>query len=182
MTLSDEQVIDIAERKLAELNLSPNGEYRTVLSYVRRYELNESGDEFINPETIEYTVCFYRTFNGVDLLSDKEEGIVVSFNKYGLTELQYKWSNLEVVNSTQLLNSETISQNQAKAVYQSTIVEASNDVTGNSLSTGITEPVIQSAYLQVGDEMKPVWVCSPNGAYGNHVFIDMNTGEQIVLP
>lgn len=181
MKLSDEQVIEVAKRKLEELNLTPNGEYRTVISYVRRYELSESGEEFVNPETIEYTVRFYRTFNGVDLLSDKEEGIVLSFNKYGLTELQYKWSDLQVVNKTQLVATNTISQDQAKIIYKDAVKGTADDLVNGSASKKMDEPVIRFAYLQVGDEVKPVWVCSSDGFYGNHIFIEMNTGEHLLI-
>ena len=117
----------------------------------------------------------------MDLLSDKGEGIVLSFNKYGLTELQYKWSNLQVVNKAQLVTTTAISQEQAKTIYQNAVKKTSDDLADGSTSARIDEPIIRIAYLQVGDEVKPVWVCSSDGSYGDHIFIEMNTGKQLSL-
>lgn len=179
--LSDAQAAAVAVETLGDLGLTPNGEYRTCVSYVRRYTLDPNDGQFINPETIEYTVYFYRTYNGIDLLSDEQDGIVVSFNKYGLTELQYKWRDVQIVADAKLKSTSLVTVEQAKNEYLSIVEERTADVTVNSDNTNTAAPVIKMAYLQVGSEVKPVWVCSSNGNYGDHIFVDMNTGAQIML-
>lgn len=56
-----------------------------------------TGGQIHEPETIEYVVSFYRTYNGIDILSDQEDGILVSFDANGLTELRYLWRDVEYV-------------------------------------------------------------------------------------
>lgn len=70
-----------------------------------------------------------------------------------------------------------ISASQAKEIYMQ-YSEASDAVYSATLSRN--EPIIKMAYLQIGDTVHTVWVCSEENGYGNHVFIDAKTGEQII--
>ena len=181
LELSEKQAVEVAVQKLNELGLEPKGEYRTEVSVVRRYELEANVDQFVNPETIEYTVCFYRTHNGVDIITDQDDGIVVSYNKYGISELQYKWRDVQLVTNVQFMTTNSTTQEEARIIYRS-ILGQENITTTQSSSTTFIDPVVKAAYLQVGNVVRPVWVCSSDGTYVNHIYIDMNTGEQVVMP
>lgn len=167
---SEKQAVEAAVEKLEELGLAPTGEYRTKVSFVERYTvIGLDGGDFADPETVEYTVIFYRMFNGADMVSDSEDGIIISFDVYGITELRYKWRNIQVTEDAPFIAVDFATQEQAKGIYLS----LANDPPA--------DPVIKAAYLQRGDVVTPIWVCSPDGHYGKHILLDMNTGEQIVL-
>ncbi|MBQ3215798.1 MAG: hypothetical protein IJB11_06755, partial [Oscillospiraceae bacterium] len=144
---------------------------------VQRYLITDTSADLADPEDIEYTVCFYRTYNGIDIISDQEDGIVVSFNKYGLTELQYHWRDLQIVR-TQHSKTGVITREQAQRIGRASLY-----ATNSAALSSTDEPASNTwlAYVQVDDEVKCVWVCSTNGGYGNSILIDAITGEQIYM-
>ena len=179
LALSDKQAVATALQQLDALGIAPDGDYKASVSYVRRYEMDLNSDVISEPETIEYNVCFYRTYNGIDLLSDQGDGIVVSFDKYGLTNLQYKWRDVQIVTDAELMTANTVTSEQAKSIY---LANVEKNAQNNLEETNLEEPqdsIVSLAYLEINGEMRPVWVCSPDGGYGNHIFIDAQSGEQI---
>lgn len=179
--LTDEEAIDIAERYLLQLGIFPEGSYRTSVNKTERRTLNLIDNQFSSPEVIEYSVCFYRTYNGIDLLSDQDDGIIVSFNKEGLTELKYLWREIELVTNGPDERMEALSMNQGVMISK----EQAQDIYRNNidelLSGNTTEPVITTAYLQLNNTVRPVYVFSTDYHYANSIFIDMYTGEVLVV-
>ena len=181
LALSDKQAVAAALQQLDALGIAPDGDYKASVSYVRRYQMDLNSDSFSEPETIEYIVRFYRTYNGIDMLSDQGDGIVVRFDKYGLTNLQYKWRDMQIATDAELMSASAVTSAQAKNMYLAAVEEDTPDRQLASNTGEIAEPVVTQAYLEIDNEMRPVWVCSPDGGYGNHIFIDMQTGEQITV-
>ncbi|MBQ7822579.1 MAG: hypothetical protein IJ338_00105 [Bacteroidaceae bacterium] len=175
--LTDSEAILAAEQELDKLGLLPQDSYRTVVSRIERIKLDLSGEQENVQETVEYTVSFYRTHNGIDVLSDQEDGIIVGFNKDGLTELRYMWRNLSVVASDALGTSKKITFQQAQEACQTALVrgeqiKTTRDAEGISKSFFVT-----TAYLQIDNAVKPVWAFSTDNSYANCIFVDMYTGN-----
>lgn len=164
-TITDEEAVAMAEKKLLELDLLPQGEYRTSVSATQRMKFNSDGTGFLDPEIIEYSVSFYRTYNGIDLISDEEDGILITFNKYGISRLTYFWRNIEAVENDSKMLMKPITEMQAKAIFN------------EKSKMNCADPVVSVAYLQRDDIVNPVWVFSSDTGYANSVFIDMYTGE-----
>lgn len=181
LALSDKQAVATALQQLDALGIAPDGDYKASVSYVHRYEMDLNSGAVSAPETIEYSVCFNRTYNGIDMLSDQGDGIVVSFDKYGLTNLQYKWRDVQVVTDAELMSASAVTSTQAKNIYLAAVEEDAPDVQVATNTGETLEPVVTQAYLEIDNEVRPVWVCSPEGGYGNHIFIDMQTGEQLTV-
>ena len=180
-TLSDDDAVDTALQMLGELNLKPDGDYRAQVSVSKRYKVDLIENQLSAPETVGYTVAFYRTYNGLDVLSDEEDGIVVSFDKYGLKSLNYKWRDITVVEASRPMSTNAISMDQAKSMYVSAMNLSAQASTTAFNTDNVVDPVIRMAYLQIDGEMRPVWVCASGYGYGNHIFIDMQTGDQIYI-
>ena len=69
------------------------------------------------------------------------------------------------------MSTSTVTSEQALQIYQNTFGSEEQSA----------EPYVSTAYIQIGSEVRPVWVCSADGNYGNHIMIDMVTGEQITV-
>ena len=179
--LSDQQAVSTALQYLNTLGLTPDGDYKASVSYARRYEIDVSNNPVSAPETIEYNVCFNRTVNGIDLLSDQGDGIVVSFDKYGITKLQYKWRDVQTVTAAKNVQSGVVTSEQAENIYLAVLKEASQEASVAASIEVTQAPVVTLAYMEIDGQIKTVWACSPNGAYGNHIFIDAQTGQQLVI-
>lgn len=175
--LSDSEAIAIAEQELDNLGLFPQGTYRTVVSKINRVKMYLSGEKRNDPETVEYTVSFYRTYNGIDVISDQEDGIMVSFNKDGLTDLRYYWRDLAFSTSNRSVANTKTTMQQAHDIYKSAIASGEYISTTKSVEAEAESAIITVAYMQIGDIVKPVWVFSTDNSYTNCIFIDMYTGE-----
>lgn len=175
--LTDCEAIAVAKQELEKLGLLPQNDYRAVVSRIDRVKLDLSGKQENTPETIEYTVSFYRTHNGIDIVSDQEDGIIVSFNKDGVTELRYLWRNLEVSANKNLTANKHITLQQAQEVYELALGSGEQVKSAKSAEIEAATPCATTAYLQIGDEVKPVWVFSTDNNYANCIFVDMYTGE-----
>lgn len=176
--LAEDEAIDTALQMLTDLDLAPEGNYRAKVSVVNRYSLVFEESELPAPETIEYMVSFYRTYNGLDVISDEEDGIVVAFDKYGLTALNYKWRDINLVSNNEFTLTKAITEDQAKEIYLNAM-NLNDQYTRTSSGSKFTAPVTRMAYLQIDQEMRLVWVCAPGNGYGNHIFIDAKTGGQL---
>ena len=172
--LNDSEAIAKAEELLDELGILPKDNYRAVVSRTERVKLELTGSQNPPPETIEYTVSFYRTHNGIDILSDQEDGIIVSFNKHYLTELRYYWRELASTRSIYTPDLTKISLEEARNIYRSSI---SNSEAFQTTESTI-EPVFTTiAYMQIDNQVTPVWAFSTDNNYTNAIFVDMYTGE-----
>jgi len=174
--LTNDQAIQIAERQLNELGLLPKGEYRASVSRIQRVRLNLNNEFNETPETVEYTISFYQTLNGIDVVSDEEDGIIVSFNRNGLTQLSYLWRNMELITCDLRLGNAYITYEQAQAIYQSEINSAKSVIT-TRVSSDLNNNNCSVAYLQMCGETRPVYVFSSNDGYSNCIIVDMYSGE-----
>lgn len=171
-SLTDDEAVDKALKILGDLGLAPEGSYRARVSSMNRAVLNLDGNQPSSPEAVEYTVMFYQTYNGLDIISDEEDGIIVTFDKFGLTSLNYKWRNMKFIEKSPLTSTELITKEQAEAIYIDTMCLA-------ELYEGPAGPFIDQVYLQTDQEVRIVWVCALNDYYTNALFIDMQTGEPL---
>lgn len=79
------------------------------------------------------------------------------------------------------MSTNAISMDQAKSMYVSAMNLSAQASTTAFNTDNVVDPVIRMAYLQIDGEMRPVWVCASGYGYGNHIFIDMQTGDQIYI-
>lgn len=170
---TDAEAAAMAEQALADLGLLPQGDYRIGISRIQRTGLDLNGGEAAS-ETIEITARFYRTCNGVDVLSDKKDGILLCLQKGGIARLHYLWRDMETAENPRENPDGTLPLDQAKAIWQRDFHTA--------LRGEIPEnPVITTAYLQRENTVSPVWVFSTDEDYINPICVDMYTGEFLSL-
>lgn len=167
-TLSDDEAVAVAEQTLEKLGLLPTDNYRTAVSKVQQANVNVDSADMSAPKTIEYTVCFYRTYNGMDILSDEDDGILITLNKDGVSRLTYLWRNMQTAKNPHAASTKLTAQ-QAQAVYEQVMTDAN--------SAAQIAPIITAAYLQTDGETRAVWAFSSDVGYVNSVFVDMYTGE-----
>ena len=175
MSITEDEAVKIALRMLKDLGLSPTGDYRATVSTINRYRMDLTGQSVVTPETIEYTVSIYRTVNGLDFVSDEEDGIVISFDKYGLTTLHYKWRDVATTSVQQVATTRNaITEQQARNTYKEQMAQSGMDLSDDEI-------IVRKAYVQDGQNVRTVWVCSYDCGYGNHIFVDCNSGEIITI-
>ena len=186
--LTNEQVVEIAKRELSKLGLLPQDEYRIGITTKERTFLDITGRTICEPETIEYSVFFYRTYNGVDIISDKEDGILISFDKNGLTELRYLWRDAIIVEKPELAvssiaTSDYLTFEQAQKIYNAQWESADQMADAIELDDALTDecPFARMTYLQTENGTRLVWVFSTSENYTNSVCIDARTGEIITM-
>lgn len=177
--LSDPEAISVAENLLDEQGLLPSDNYRASVSKVQRINMDLSGGKGEVPDTIEYIVFFYRTHNGIDVLSEQEDGILLSFDAKGLTELRYFWREIDCNTDIKNVAKNILSISQATEIFKNEI-----DVGKSVVSS--TDPnnynrYVSVAYLQMADTVRPVYVFSTDTNYANSIFVDMYTGEVLNL-
>ena len=174
--LTDAEAISFAKQQLNILGLMPQCDYRATVSKVNRYEINLSGGQNTTPETIEYTVTFYRLFNGIDVISNQEDGIMVSFNKNGLTELRYLWREMEIATECKAPESGVLTLFQAQALCRDAGISQNQISTDDTICNGEYQNATV-AYLQIDNEVRPVYVFASDDCYTNCTFVDMVTGD-----
>lgn len=168
-SLTDAEAIAAAEKILAELGLLPKDSYQVRVATIDRIQMNLTGGKQQPPETIEYTVCFYRTFAGIDVITDQEDGIVVGISANGLVELRYFWRDMIVETSDERIAVTAITPAQAQSICEK---ENQMDMKGWYISV---------AYLQIDESTKPVYVFSTDDCYTNSVYVDIYTGEILTI-
>lgn len=169
--ISDKEAVSQAKEILSELGLLPGGGYRTRVSRVTTSSLDLNGgqnDSFITTECI---VSFYRVCNGVDAVSDLEDGIMLSFGKSGVHSLQYFWRDMEI----RRLDTDGKVPLTAEQAYQIYIDQW--DERHGTCCDPCSEPVIKQAYYQSGNTTRPCWVISEDDEYLNAWWIDMYSGQ-----
>ncbi len=179
-TLTNEQAIREALQLLSELGIAPQNEYRATVSNIQRYNVALDGTINNSPEVIEYMVSFYRTYNGIDVISDKEDGILISFNANGITELRYLWRDIAATERIQNNNPTYITVNQAQEAYRSELaantLASSSNIDENSDAANVI-----TAFLEIDNEVHPVYVFSSDNGYSNAIFVDLVTGEVLTF-
>jgi len=167
--ITDEEAIRQAQNYLSELGLLPKDAYRTEVSRVNRSELDLTGDASAS-ETLYINVCFYWVFNGVDVMSDQEDGILLSFDAQGIRSLQYFWRTIET--TTLSKDATPISSEDAHRIF----LEQWDSRHGTCCEPH-QNPEIFRAYAQFDGVSRPCWVIAEDKQYTNAWFIDMFTGE-----
>lgn len=51
----------------------------------------------------------------------------------------------------------------------------------SGLNLSDDEVIVRKAYVQDGQNVRTVWVCSYDYGYGNHIFVDCHSGEIITI-
>ena len=168
--MTDEEATRQATTYLNKLGLLPTDQYRTVVSRVTRSAINLNGEENLPPETVSINVTFYRVFNGIDVISDQEDGILLSFDAQGLSSLQYFWRSVEASEIPE--EATPISAEYAYQIYQ-----VQWDTRHGTCCDPSENPEIFNAYLHLNGVTRPCWVIAEENPYINAWFIDMLTGE-----
>lgn len=171
LELTDAEAAARGEGFLRNLGLLPEGGYRTRVSRVSRSVVDVMGTGSGEAATVEYTISFYRVFRGVDVVSDAEDGIMLSFDARGITDLRYYWRELEV-RTTDVGTGSPITREDAHRIYRELW-----DVRHGDCCDPCPDPDIREAYLQSGSVTRPCWVVSEDKEYTNAWWIDMYTGE-----
>lgn len=180
--LTNDQVITIAKQILNELGLLPQDGYRVGVTATERTRLDLTGENTYESEAIEYTVFFYRTYNGIDLISNDQDGILISFDKQGLTELSYLWRDISVTENVELAANnmtmgEILTLEEAQTIYFThwdNPDEIESFVGTNDVGTE-EWPFAKMAYLQTDNTTKLVWIFSTGNNYQNGFCIDAKT-------
>ncbi|MDD6200517.1 MAG: DNRLRE domain-containing protein [Firmicutes bacterium] len=178
--LTNDEAVTIAEQYLADLGLAPDGDYRATVSRIQRYELCLDSDQCCSPDTIEYTVSFYRTVNGIDIISDQGDGILIGFNENGVTDLRYLWRDIEFVSKQNVLTENIVTMDKALEIFQAELDSTSQIIAANELLNNDTTRTT-TAYMQIGNEIRPVYAFSSDAGYANCIFVDVLTGEVLSI-
>ena len=120
----------------------------------------------VNTETVGWTVKFYHTYDGVPVLSDDNEGIVVSLTKDGLRSLEYNWSTIVPQQKQQ----DTLkTEDQAKELYL-------NEMAKDDMES-VKHIDYQQVYFYQSGQTVPFYVFGDNGPFMNPIYINAVTGE-----
>ncbi len=168
--MTDDEALRQATAYLNELGLLPKDEYRTVISRVNQTEMDLAEGKDSSPETVWIDVFFYRVFNGVDVISDQEDGILLSFDAQGICSLRYFWRSVETTRISK--DAKPISAEDAHQVYLDQW-----DSRHGSCCEPHENPEIFRAYVQINGVSRPCWVIAEDNMYTNAWCIDMFTGE-----
>lgn len=160
--------VNMAKSKLSDLGLLPDGGYRIEVSKSVRQKLNLESGGVSQPEVMDYSVKFYRQLNGMDLLSDEDDGIVVDINRSGVSRLSYRWRNMKI---NKLTAAKIISKDAAKNIYI-------DDMASKCAETRI-DAKQSSAYALLDGKVIPVWIFSEGEQYSNITAVNAITGEVI---
>jgi len=163
VTFNENTAIAIAKQKLNSARLLPDNNYRVSVDYLVQRTLTPESPDFGEPEIIQYNVYFYRTMNGYDVISDKDDGILISIDNDGVTQMKYRWRDIVPKPTTYNISSSALTNSKNK--YSKTNV--------------ITGKVISSAYYYKDDAAMPVMVFDDDGDYTNSVFVDVFTGKVV---
>lgn len=168
--MTDEEALRQAQEYLNELGLLPKDAYRTYVSRVNRLAMDLTGGAEAKPETVEIHVFFYRVFNGADVLSDEEDGILLSFDAQGICALRYLWRSIETSKISE--DAKPISSEAAYHIYLDQW-----EIKHGTCCEPYENPEIFRAYVQFDGVSRPCWVIAEDIKYTNSWFVDMFTGE-----
>ena len=168
--MTDEEALRQAKEYLNDLGLFPKDAHRTYVSRVNRSSLDLTGGGESQSETVIIDVFFYRVFNGVDVLSDEEDGILLSFDANGIRNLSYLWRDIEVSKISK--DAKPISSEEAYQIYLDEW-----ETRHGTCCEPCKNPEILSAYIHFNGVSRPCWIISEDKMYTNAWSIDMFTGE-----
>jgi hypothetical protein len=153
----------MAKRELNSAGLLPDNNYRISVDYLVQRTLTSANPDFSDPVIIQYNVYFYRTINGYDILSDKDDGILISIDNDGIVQMKYRWRDVVPKSTTYNISSSALTN--CKNEYSETC--------------SIKEKIISSAYYYKDGNAMPIMVFDDDGDYTNSVFIDVFTGKVV---
>lgn len=168
--MTDDEALRQAQKYLKELGLLPKDAYRTYVSRVNRSAMDLTGGGESQSETVMIDVFFYRVFNGVDVLSDQEDGILLSFDAKGVRSLRYLWRDMDISGISK--EEKPITSEEAYQIYLTQW-----DTRHGSCCEPCANPEILRGYVHIDGVSRPCWVIAENKMYTNAWCIDMFTGE-----
>ncbi|MDD4324468.1 MAG: RICIN domain-containing protein [Eubacteriales bacterium] len=163
VTFNEDIAIEMAKRELNSAGLLPDNNYRISVDYLVQRTLTSANPDFSDPVIIQYNVYFYRTINGYDILSDKDDGILISIDNDGIVQMKYRWRDVVPKSTTYNISSSALTN--CKNEYSETC--------------SIKEKIISSAYYYKDGNAMPIMVFDDDGDYTNSVFIDVFTGKVV---
>ena len=160
--MDEETSIELAKNELKDLGLLPNSEYSIEVDVIQPFEKN---------------IYFLPVYNGLDIVSDEEDGIIVCINKNGLDTLQYYWRDIVPVSDTNPISTDSLlDENEAMKVYKRELARNHPEIA----EEGDDWPIIVSqVYRYIDGNSVKAWVFSDGQKYLNPIYIDMLTGEPI---
>ena len=170
MKMSDEEAIHQAEEYLNDLGLLPTDAYRTSVSRTSFTEIDPVNGAESSPITTSIDVFFYRVFNDLDVVSDQDDGIILSFDANGIDRLEYFWRPIETGKITEA--GKPISADDAYQVYLDQW-----DTRHGTCCEPCNDPVIRKVYAQFNGVTRPCWVVAEDEKNLNAWYIDMFTSE-----
>jgi len=176
LQMSEEQAVELAKSYLDNLGLFPaDSNYRVSVSNIQKSLLDIATGEFSDSEIIDFTVSFVRQINGIDVFSDKGDGISISFDANGITRLHHNWRNMTVEQAQRRVTNDQISFEQA--------VEAYKELHSENYSADYLPAMVNvsNAYVIRDGVVTAVWVFSEEHDLLNMVMIDFTTGEKIIM-
>lgn len=145
----------------------PTTDYRAVVDRMEIRLLNSPDLSFSAPKTVEYTVRFYKTYRGIDIVTNEGDGITLRFNKNGFSDINYYWRDILETNSK--LSHISIQKESAITAFQRDYpVEAQN------------APYVSQAFVMENGVLKRAWVVGTEPDYVNAEFFDMETGDHLL--
>ncbi len=179
VNISEKDAVKKAKDSLRDLDLLPSDKYSVYISSVQRYPMIFDEDDTITlePDIVEYTVKFVHNFDGKEMFSKDDEGIVVSINKNGISRIKKTWSKVSYNNTIKLndSNGNIIWVNEAIETFTTNYEKLFNNT--DDTENVIVDEVDGAYYLFNGDVI-PVWMFAFDG-YKSKVFINAHTGELI---
>ena len=128
------------------------------------------------PELVERIVTVYQTYQGKEVLSTDETGILMSYDTDGLASLQYKWHDIQEKATVQGTTA-SISARKSDSAY----LEEFQKVNCCGEWTQKASIYVSSAYLEVDGQVRPVKVYCTDEGMINPTYIDAETGEILSL-
>lgn len=168
--MTDSEAVRQATAYLDEWGLLPDDGYRTYVSRITRAGVDPNGEKDPQPVTVQIDVFFYRVFNSIDVVSDQEDGVILSLDAHGICSLRYYWRTIETTKISE--DEKSISADVAHQIF----LDKWDSIVGIEYEP-FENPEIFKAYLQVNGQTRPCWVIAENRMYLNAWFIDMLTGE-----
>jgi len=176
LQMNEEQAVEAARSHLDNLGLLPaDSNYRVFVSSTERSLFDIATGEFTNSETIGFTVNFVRQINGIDVFSDRGDGISISFDVNGITGLHHNWRNMTVAQAQRQVTTNQITVEQAieslKGIYSENYLISSLPAMLN----------VSNAYVIRNGIVTAVWMFSEEHDLLNMVMLDVITGERVAM-
>lgn len=95
MSMSKTEAVSAAKQYLLNMNLLSNeDEYITVVSSAERLLFDMEDGTTSAPETVNYMVSFYQTYNGIPIVNADGPAIRMTLCKDGISIFEYQWQTI----------------------------------------------------------------------------------------